>query len=332
MTTAPPNDFDGPWKEALDTYLPEILAFLFPEVHAGIDWTRQYEPLDKELQQVAPGDAAGQAVDKLVRVYQQDGQEAWVLVHIEVQSQPDRQFAERMFRYHARLYDRFRRQIASLAILGDARASWRPARFGYTLWGSQIELRFPTVKLLDYDLAILERSTNPCATVVLAHRLAQTTRRDADGRAAAKLALARRLYAQGHTREEIIRLYRFIDWLLRLPEALEATTWQQIRAFEEEQQMTYITTAERIGRSIGLAEGRTEGRAEGLTEGRTEGLREAIALTLTARFGAVEESVLPQLQQITDLGQLHTLFSRTLTSTTLDEARAAIDEARGSIE
>jgi len=256
MTTAPPpNDFDGPWKEALDTYLPEILAFLFPEVYAGIDWARQYEPLDKELQQVAPGDVTGQAVDKLV--------------HIEVQSQPDRQFAERMFRYHARLYDRFRRQIASLAILGDDRVSWRPARFGYTLWGSQIEPQFLTVKLLDYDLAILERSANPCATVVLAHRLAQATRRDADGRAAAKLARARSLYAQGHTREEIIRLYRFIDWPLRLPEALETTTWQQIRAFEEEQQMTYITTAERIGRSMGLAEGRTEGR----TEGRAAGLR-----------------------------------------------------------
>lgn len=318
MTTAPPpNDFDGPWKEAIDAYLPEILAFLFPEVHAGIDWTRQYEPLDKELQQVAPSDAAGQAVDKLVRVYRQDGQEAWVLVHIEVQSQPDRQFAERMFRYHARLYDRFRRQIASTAILGDDRANWWPARFGYTLWESQIELRFPTVKLLDYDLAILERSTNPCATVVLAHRLAQATRRDADERSA-KLALARRLYAQGHTREEIIRLYRFIDWLLCLPEALEATTWQQIRAFEEEQQMTYITYAERMRSSINLK------------EGRSEGLREAIMVTLTNRFGTSSEALLPLLEQITEPDTLHILLVRTLSVVTLDEARTVIEEARGS--
>ncbi len=255
-------------------------------------------------------------VDKLVRVYQRDGQEVWVLVHIEVQSQPDQHFAERMFRYHARLYDRFRRPIASLAILGDDRASWRPARFGYTLWGSQIELRFPTVKLLDYDLAILERSANPCATVVLAHRLAQATRRDADGRAAAKLTLARRLYAQGHSREEIIRLYCFIDWLLRLPEALEATTWQQIRAFEEEQQMAYITTAERIGRSMGL------------TEGRAEGLREAI----TTRFGTASETLLPRVQQIAEPETLHTLFNQLLTSTTLDDVRAAIDEAGQGVE
>lgn len=235
-----------------------------------------------------------------------------MLVHIEVQSQPDRHFAERMFRYHARLYDRFRRQIASLAILGDDRANWRPMRFGYTLWGSQLELRFPTVKLLDYDLAILERSANPCATVVLAHRLAQATRRDADERAAAKLALARRLYAQGQSREEIIRLYRFIDWLLRLPEALEATTWQQIWAFEEEQQMAYITTAERIG--------------------RTQGLRDAITMTLTAHFGAAGDPLFPWVQQITDLATLTMLFNRVLNSTTLDEARTAIDEALGSTE
>jgi hypothetical protein len=161
---------------------------------------------------------------------------------------------------------------------------------------------------------------NPCATVVLAHRLAQATRRDADQRAAAKLALARRLYAQGHSREEIIRLYRFIDWLLRLPEALEATTWQQIRAFEEEQNMTYITTAERIGHSMGLA------------EGRIEGLREAIALTLTTRFGAASEPLLPALQQVNNPDTLHALFTRILGSATLDDVRAAIDEVTRAAE
>lgn len=307
----PPSDFDGPWKEALDVYLPEILAFLFPDASAGIDWSRRYEPLDKELQQVAPGDGAGQAVDKLIRVHRRDGQEAWVLVHIEVQSQPDPHFAERMFRYHARLYDRFRRQIASLAILGDDRPGWRPATFGYTLWGCQLDLRFPTVKLLDYDLAILEASTNPCATVVLAHRLAQATRRAPDQRAAAKLALARRLYGQGRSREEIIRLYRFIDWLLRLPAGLEAETWQQIRTFEEEQQMTYVTYGERIGR----------------TEGRAEGLREAIATALTARFGETGAALLPEVERLREPEMLHTLFSRILTAATLDEAQAAVREA-----
>ncbi len=82
--------------------------------------------------------------------------------------------------------------------------------------------------------------------------------------------------------------------------------------------MTYITTAERIGRSIGL------------TEGRAEGLREAIAMTLIAYFGVEGETFLPLLQQIVEPDTLRVLLNRILVSTTLDEVRDAIDEATRS--
>lgn len=302
----PAIDFDGPWKEALDAYLPDILAFFFPEAYAGIDWSREYQPLDKELQQVAPDGGNDQAVDKLVQVHRRDGIESWVLVHIEVQSQPDATFAERMFRYHARLYDRFQRQVASLAILGDDRAGWRPTSFGYTLWGCDLRIAFPTVKLLDYDLAILGASANPCATVVLAHRLAQATRRDPAGRLDAKLALTRRLYRQGRSRAEIVRLYRFIDWLLRLPEGLEEEAWHQIRTFEEEQQMTYITSAERFG----IAE---------LVRSRTI---DGIAGMLDLKFGDAGTALLPEIRRIDDPELLHTILMGIKAAATPDDVRA----------
>lgn len=46
------SDFDSPWKEALDRFLPAFLEFFLPTVHAAIDWDRGYEALDKELQQI----------------------------------------------------------------------------------------------------------------------------------------------------------------------------------------------------------------------------------------------------------------------------------------
>ncbi len=52
--TIPATDFDSPWKEALEQYLPDCLALFLPQTHAEIDWTRGYAFLDKELQQVAP--------------------------------------------------------------------------------------------------------------------------------------------------------------------------------------------------------------------------------------------------------------------------------------
>ncbi len=103
-----------------------------------------------------------------MRVWRQDGAEAWVLVHGEVQSQAEADFAERMYIYNYRLFDRYRRRVVSLAVLGDERAGWRPERFGYELWGCEVGLRFPTVKLLDYRArwTELEASRNPFAVVV----------------------------------------------------------------------------------------------------------------------------------------------------------------------
>ena len=31
-----PDDYDGPWKEALEAYLPEIIAFFFSETNRDI--------------------------------------------------------------------------------------------------------------------------------------------------------------------------------------------------------------------------------------------------------------------------------------------------------
>ena len=163
------SDYDGAWKEALERYFEDFMAFFFPEAYAAIDWSRGYEFLDKELQQVAQDAELGKRrADKLVQVWRKDGEPAWVLIHVEVQSQREAGFEERMYVYNYRLFDRYRRLVASLAVLGDESATWRPNQFGYDLWGCSVAFRFPVVKLLDYreQWPALEASDNPFATVV----------------------------------------------------------------------------------------------------------------------------------------------------------------------
>jgi len=83
-------DFDSPWKEALDGDLQSFIALFFPVMHAEIDWSRGYETLDKELQQITPDAEDGRRyVDKLVQVWRQSGEPEWVLIHIEVQGQEE---------------------------------------------------------------------------------------------------------------------------------------------------------------------------------------------------------------------------------------------------
>ena len=42
-TTQPPSNpadkYDSPWKEAIEHYFPEFMAFYFPDAYDGIDWS-----------------------------------------------------------------------------------------------------------------------------------------------------------------------------------------------------------------------------------------------------------------------------------------------------
>src|SRR5438874_8225928 len=180
-----PDEYDSPWKEALERYFPPFMEFFFPVAYQDIDWSRGYQFLDKELQRITRRSAVGRRyVDKLVRVWRRSGAEAWVLVHIEVQGQVEADFPERMYIYNYRLFDRYHRPVASFAVLTDADPNWRPDQFWSELWGSRAGLEFPAVKLLDYEARWeeLEASRNPFAVLVMAHLRTMTTRHDPESR------------------------------------------------------------------------------------------------------------------------------------------------------
>jgi len=121
------SDYDSPWKEALDGYFEPFMALFFPDAHADIDWGRGYESLDKELQKILREAELGRReVDKLVKVWLKDGREQWVLIHVEVQAEEEADFGQRMYVYNYRIYDRYNREVVSLAILGDENPRWRP--------------------------------------------------------------------------------------------------------------------------------------------------------------------------------------------------------------
>jgi hypothetical protein len=68
------RDYDSPWKEAISRYFPLFLAFFFPQASAAMDWSRGYEVLDKELQQVVRAAERGrQLADVRVKVWLQTG-------------------------------------------------------------------------------------------------------------------------------------------------------------------------------------------------------------------------------------------------------------------
>ena len=89
----------------------------------------------------------------------------------------------------------------------------------------------------------------------MAHLKTQQTRSSPAERKTWKFSLIRRLYDLGLKEQDIRNLYRFIDWVMILPKALENQLWSEFKQFEQERTMRYVTTGERIGYERGIQEG-----------------------------------------------------------------------------
>lgn len=198
--------------------------------------------------------------------------------------------SERIFTYNYRIFDHHKKPVASLVVLADDRPGWRPNHFGYALWGCKVGITFPVVKLTDYqsNWAELERNRNPFAIAVMAHLKTRETRGEPENRRMWKMHLTKRLYTIGYQKQDVLNLFHFIDWMMRLPEAAEKTFWEEMQSFEEEKKMKYISSVERIGVQ--------KGRIEGKIEGRKEGRMALIQKLLNKRFGGLSPDLQKKLQ------------------------------------
>jgi hypothetical protein len=251
------DDHDSPWKEALEQRFPEFLALLFPDVYEQVDWRRERAFLDKELQQIVQDAELGRRyADKLVKVFARDGTETWVLIHVEVQGEAERDFSERMYVYHYRLFDRYQMDVVSLGVLADSNRNFRPNSYHWGRWGCELYFRFPSVKLLDWQARWeqLERSDNVFALVVMAQLRAKSSKR-AEERQVWKFQLVQLMYERGYERDVILELFRVIDWMIRLPEVLERQFLESVYQLEESKKMPYVTSAERFGIEKGMQQG-----------------------------------------------------------------------------
>ena len=94
-----PTDYDSPWKELLERFFDQQLAFFFPKLHAEIDWSQECESLDTELRKIVVEAATGKRIaDALVKTVSRGEGEARDLryLHVEVQCQVEDDFVNRL--------------------------------------------------------------------------------------------------------------------------------------------------------------------------------------------------------------------------------------------
>ncbi|NUO78615.1 cytosolic protein [candidate division KSB1 bacterium] len=312
-------EYDSAWKEIIEELFEDFMLFFFPEIHTDIDWSKGYAFLDKELQKIIKSSETGRRhADKLAKVYLRDGSEKWLLIHVEVQGYEQAEFPERMFVYNYRLFDKFKREVASLALLTDENPNYRVSEYQRSRWGCEVIFRYPIVKLIDYRERWneLEVSSNPFAIAVMAYLKALEARGNDHEKYTWKKHFLVELYRRGLTREKILALYKFIDWIITVPEELENEIFEEVKAIEEAT-MPHITTAERIG----IKKGKQEGIAESIAT-----VHKVVGTVIELKFGEAGQGLSERTKKLRSLEVLQQLTERLKRASNMNEAEKIFDE------
>ena len=161
------------------------------------------------------------------------------------------------------------------------------------------------------QLSTLEESKNPFAVCTLAHFKAMETAHNPVDRKKWKYNLTIGLYKRGYSREDIIKLFSFIDWIMSLPDELEANFLEEIYRYEEEYKMPYITSAERMGIQKGLQ--------QGLQKGLLQEAREMVLDAFDAKFGSIPSHVHEKVDAMTDREKLKQILRTVIRAESLEE-------------
>jgi hypothetical protein len=195
-------------------------------------------------------------VDVLVKVRLRNGQEQWILVHLEIQSSHEEGFASRISLYNAGIYWICQQRVLTLVMLADLRRGWVPHEDVFQIGTFEYRLRFPVCKLIDrLDTDLRDDHSLP-VLVARAQIEALRTAGDPEGRYRAKRTLVLGLYDLGYNEQQVREIFRLLDWMMHLRVDLERQLTREIVEFEEARKMPYITSVERFAEARGEARGR----------------------------------------------------------------------------
>ena len=116
------------------------------------------------------------------------------------------------------------------------------------------------------------------------------------------------LYERGYEKQDIIELFRFIDWVMVLPEDLSRQFINKIYQYEEDQHMPYVTTVEKRGIEKGIQQGIQQGVQQGIILNAKEVIIEALEL----RFGKIPPPITEKINEINDPSKLRDLHKKAI--------------------
>lgn len=166
---------DSLLKAAFEDCFVHLLRFFFKEADELFDINRGIDFIDKELLEITPDrlrHGGTRTTDLLARVYLLDGQEQWILLHLEIQTESNEWFSYRMFEYYYRAIDRYNKPIVAFVIFTGGANQKQPSAYTYNLLGTEISYKYNVYQIFQHSDEELLEWDNPFALVVLAAKKA----------------------------------------------------------------------------------------------------------------------------------------------------------------
>ncbi len=142
--------------------------------------------------------------------------------------------------------------------------------------------------------------------MTLAHLKVRETRKDPLQRFEWKWRITRALYERGYTKQEVIDLFLFIDWIMTLPKELDTKFAQQLTEYKEEEKMKYVTSVERFL----------------IKREKLETAREMLTEALAVRFSAIPEHILASISQVENPDSLKCLLKQAILTPSIEQFEA----------
>ena len=238
-------DHDRLFKELISTFFVEFLELFLPQVVREID-RESIQFLPQEVfNDVTSGDK--KEIDLLAQVrYQQ--QETYFLIHVENQSYSQSDFAKRMFKYFARLHEKYDLPIYPVVIFSfDEPQRREPENY---------QLAFSDLQVLDFNFQAIQLNqlrwrdyltqSNPVAAALMAKMKIPPSERPQVKAECLRLLITLKL---DPARMQLIS--GFVDVYLNLngtEEELFQVTANNMGLLQEEKYMEIVTSWERKAR------------------------------------------------------------------------------------
>ncbi len=276
-------------KGIIEENLPDLLAFLYPDLAPAIDFDRGIELLDKELHAIVPDRERRndtREADLLFKVWLIDGQCRLILVNVEIEGGNDPLIERRVYEYNYRIRDRFGLPVATIVIYTGSGRQRRPFEYLETVLDTSIHFRYRAYHIFDHDTTQLLAMNNIFALVVAACQKSLLEGKIPEEELGeSRLTIAKTLLAHGGYDND-----RIISFLVFLKNYLFVDNQRISRNFD---QIIHTVTENQI--NMGVMEViRQWGREEGLeekTEKTVRNLVKASILTDEQIAGALEVSV-----------------------------------------